>query len=55
MTRAVAGRRSERGGVVLAVHEGRGEAYADCGHAVVLGEDEILGAVVAVLGDLVVL
>lgn len=47
---AVAWGRGECGGVVLAVHEGVLQGEAGGGHAVVLGEDQFLGAVRAVLG-----
>ncbi|MFI8419461.1 hypothetical protein [Streptomyces sp. NPDC085479] len=44
------GGRGEGGDVVLAVHEGLGQADAGRRHAVVLGEDEVLGAVGVLLG-----
>lgn len=50
VSRAVARGRDEGGGVVVAVYQRVLQADAGCGHAVVFGEDQVLGAVGAVLG-----
>lgn len=57
MARTLTGRRGEGGAVGTGLALGKRvlQGQAGGGHAVVLGENETLGAVLAELGDLVVL